>query len=84
MLTDSVVSSMQGEPRATHDVDVVVAIDVGDGGKVVAAFPPPRFYLDAEGAKESVRSGSTFNLVDAADGGHDLLQAPLGAALRRE
>jgi hypothetical protein len=69
MLTGSVVSSMQGEPRATHDVDVVVALDVSDVERVVAAFPPPRFYLDAEDAKESVRMGSMFNLVDAADGG---------------
>ena len=69
MLTGSVVSSMQGEPRATHDVDVVVAIGVGDVERVVAAFPPPRFYLDAEDARESVRRGSMFNLVDAADGG---------------
>jgi hypothetical protein len=25
MITGSVVSSLQGEPRATHDIDVVVA-----------------------------------------------------------
>jgi hypothetical protein len=49
MLTGSVVSSMQGEPRATHNVDVIVSlraeeairhgsmfdlIGAGDGGKV--------------------------------------------------
>ena len=26
MLTGSVVSSLQGEPRSTHDIDIVVAI----------------------------------------------------------
>ena len=30
MLTGSVVSSMQGEPRATHDIDVIVSLRAED------------------------------------------------------
>ncbi len=28
MLTGSVVSSLQGEPRSTHDIDIVVTIEL--------------------------------------------------------
>ena len=42
MLTGSVVSSMQGEPR---------------------------YYLDPEDARDSIRRATMFNLVDAGDGG---------------
>ena len=69
MLTGSVVSSMQGEPRATHDIDVVVAMQGADVERILPVFPPPRYYLDAEDARESIRRASMFNLVDAADGG---------------
>jgi len=69
MLTGSVVSSMQGEPRATHDIDVIVEMQGSDVERLQAAFPPPRYYLDPEDARESIRCTTMFNLVDARDGG---------------
>jgi hypothetical protein len=69
MLTGSVVSSMQGEPRATHDIDVIVSLRAEDIDRVAAAFPPPRYYLDRLDAEEAIRHGSMFNLIDAGDGG---------------
>ncbi|MCH7683734.1 MAG: hypothetical protein IIB35_08510 [Gemmatimonadetes bacterium] len=45
MLTGSFVSSLQGEPRATHDIDVVVAMNETAVRTLVDAFPPPEFYL---------------------------------------
>ena len=49
MVSGSIASSLQGEPRATHDIDIVVAIrapasDVAR--QLKAAFPEPDFYLD--------------------------------------
>jgi hypothetical protein len=41
MLTGSVVSSLQGEPRSTHDIDIVVLIEPGEIPNLTAAFPPP-------------------------------------------
>ncbi len=41
ILTGSLASSLQGEPRATHDVDIVVAIQKSDVKKLVESFPPP-------------------------------------------
>ena len=69
MLTGSVVSSMQGEPRATHDIDVIVAMQGADVERILPVFPPPRYYLDPEAARESIRRATMFNLVDAEDGG---------------
>jgi hypothetical protein len=45
MVTGSIVSSLQGEPRATHDIDIVVQIQVSSIRALIAAFQPPRFYL---------------------------------------
>ena len=46
MVTGSVVSSLQGEPRSTHDIDFVVSVEQETANKLANAFPPPAFYLD--------------------------------------
>ena len=48
MITGSVVSSLQGEPRSTHDIDMVIAIQKSVAKRLVEAFPPPDFYLDQD------------------------------------
>ena len=37
LVTGSVASSLQGEPRSTHDIDLVVAIERSDAKKLVKA-----------------------------------------------
>lgn len=44
MITGSVASSLQGEPRATHDLDVVVEIDESSVRALLAA----RIQAEAE------------------------------------
>ena len=68
MVTGSVASSLQGEPRSTHDIDLVVAIREADIGPLVKAFPPPAYYLDAESIREAIAHRSMFNLLDVAEG----------------
>ena len=69
MLTGSLVSSLQGDPRSTHDIDLVVAISSADGAaSIAAAFPPPRFYLDEAAARTAIARGDMFNLLDADTG----------------
>jgi hypothetical protein len=46
MLTGSYVSSMQGYPRSTHDIDIVVMIDASKIPTLKDAFAGPGFYLD--------------------------------------
>src|SRR5690349_12910210 len=68
MITGSVVSSLQGEPRATHDIDVVVAIQNASIPRLLAAFPPPVYYLDADGLRDALKSGQMVNLIDTQGG----------------
>ena len=71
MLTGSLVSSLQGEPRSTHDIDLVVAVPPpGDAfaQQLAAAFPSPAFHLNQESVKAAVRSRESFNLIDASEG----------------
>jgi hypothetical protein len=68
MITGSVVSSLQGEPRATHDIDVVIDIDVRRVAALVEAFPSPQFYVSEEAAYEALATGGMFNLLEVAEG----------------
>jgi ornithine cyclodeaminase/alanine dehydrogenase-like protein (mu-crystallin family) len=45
MITGSLVSSIQGEPRATHDVDIVVNITSAAIPALMKTFLPPDYYL---------------------------------------
>jgi len=71
MITGSVASSLQGEPRATHDIDVVVAVPA-DAAPVAAglkaAFPEPDFYLDEAAVRDAIVARGMFNLIDAREG----------------
>jgi len=71
MITGSIASSFQGEPRSTHDIDLVVAIEKWQAPKLVAAFPPPDFYLDQRSVLEAMAGPpgqSMFNLIDLKSG----------------
>jgi hypothetical protein len=71
MLTGSLVSSLQGEPRATHDTDIVIALKLEDERAMhalKAAFPEPAFYLDDEAMRAATRSRQMFNLIDTHSG----------------
>lgn len=68
MITGSIASSLQGEPRATHDLDVVVQIRDADVPAVLAAFPQPRFYVDREAILEAIRTAGMFNVIDVTEG----------------
>jgi len=45
MITGSVASSLQGEPRSTHDIDIVVAIKPSSIDEFKKEFAEPEFYL---------------------------------------
>ncbi len=72
MLTGSVVSSLQGEPRATHDIDIVIAVrgPARDAARALkTAFPEPDFYLDEEAARAAIAARAMFNLIETREGG---------------
>jgi hypothetical protein len=68
MLTGSLVSSLQGDPRATHDIDLVVELSVGAAQSLAAEFPPPRYYLDEQSVRQAIVRRDMFNLLDADTG----------------
>ena len=68
MVTGSVASSLQGEPRSTHDIDLVVDIHLTDIQTLLQAFPPPDFYLDEEMIGDAIRHSGMFNLIDVKGG----------------
>jgi hypothetical protein len=69
MITGSTVSSIQGEARSTHDIDVVVGILPTAIPTFLAGFPPPRFYLEADAIRDALTHTSSFNVLDADSGG---------------
>ena len=71
MVSGSVAVTVFGEPRLTHDVDIVVFLEDADIARLSAAYPQPEFYLPpaeviaVEKARE--RRGH-FNVIHAASG----------------
>ncbi|OFY62367.1 MAG: hypothetical protein A3H98_03330 [Bacteroidetes bacterium RIFCSPLOWO2_02_FULL_36_8] len=68
MLTGSVVSSLYGEPRASHDIDFIVAINQKNISKLIEAFPENLFYLNKESIKEAIETEGMFNIIDINEG----------------
>lgn len=68
VLTGSIVSSLQGEPRATHDIDLVIEVDVRAVDKLSDAFGAPRYFFDGIAAREALAHLGMFNLLDTSTG----------------
>lgn len=68
MVTGSVASSLQGEPRATHDLDVVVSIRPQDVPAFLRHFGRPQFYIDEHAILEAIETGGMFNAINLEDG----------------
>jgi hypothetical protein len=68
MVTGSYASSLQGEPRLTHDIDLVVSIPPGAVGKLTAHFPTPEFHLDAGQMEAAIRDRTMFSLLHVSEG----------------
>ncbi|MEX0601629.1 MAG: hypothetical protein WD423_00745 [Rhodothermales bacterium] len=68
MITGSIASSLQGEPRSTHVIDLVVAMYSSDVDGLVNAFPTPDFYIDVTAARDAIAHDSMFNLIDVREG----------------
>ena len=68
MVTGSIVSSLQGEPRLTHDIDIVVSIQEKNIEKLINHFPSPQYYLDEISIVDAIRTKHFFNLIDKKSG----------------
>lgn len=68
MLTGSHASSLQGEARATHDIDFVVQLTGEAGQRLVQAFKADRYYLSETAVYDAIRSQRMFNLLETTTG----------------
>lgn len=68
MLTGSFASSLHGEPRLSHDIDLVVDITLPAIPALVRRFPAPDFFLDEASARAAVSGRDMFNLLSVPDG----------------
>jgi hypothetical protein len=68
MLTGSIVSSMQGEPRLTHDIDLVVSCTELNSYPLKEVFAEPRYYLDTDSIRQAIASEGLFNIIDTDTG----------------
>jgi len=64
MITGSVVSSLQGQPRSTHDIDIVIAIQKSKAHELITMFPSPDFYLEEHSILDAISMQGMFNLID--------------------
>ena len=68
MAIGSIVSSMQGEPRATHDIDIVVNLPRSKAFALAGAFLPPDYYFDPDAVLEAISTKGMANLIDNRSG----------------
>ena len=68
MLTGSIASSLQGEPRSTHDIDIVIDIQKTSVKELVEVFPPPDYYLDENSVLNAINNRGMFNLINVKEG----------------
>lgn len=68
MLTGSYASSLQGQPRATHDIDFVVNLEARQISRLLAAFPEDRYYFSEDAIELAVQDRAMFNVLDVQEG----------------
>lgn len=68
MLTGSFASSYHGAPRATQDIDLVIAATPDQIRRLVALLPPAEYYVSEEAALDACARESQFNIVDLDTG----------------
>jgi hypothetical protein len=71
VVTGSVASSSYGEPRFTHDIDLILSLPAASIDRLWKAFPADAFYCPpTEALRQEVKreSGGHFNLVHHESG----------------
>ena len=68
MLTGSFASAYHGAPRATQDLDFVIAATATQLRQLTASLPAAEFYVDPDTALEALAAESQFNVIDLETG----------------
>src|SRR5262245_46688920 len=67
-ITGSLASIAWGEPRATYDADVLVALRATDVTALQRAFPVPDWYLEASAVTDAINGTGEFNAIQGTTG----------------
>jgi hypothetical protein len=62
MLTGSMAMNYYAQPRMTRDIDLVVALEPDDAGRMVKFFHPD-YYVSLEAVTGAIAQQSLFNLI---------------------
>ena len=70
LVSGSVAAMLYGEPRVTHDIDMVVFLRPHDIARLPEAYPAPEFYLPPPEviAAEAARERGQFNVIHSDSG----------------
>lgn len=68
LVTGSIASAAYGEPRLTNDIDIVAAIGPQHIAPLVAAFPEPEYYIDAEMIRGAIQRQGQFKIIHPCSG----------------
>lgn len=68
MIAGSLGSSFYGWPRATQDVDVVIAPSEDQLERLIALLDQEGYYVSQDAARDALRRRTTFNVIDIAAG----------------
>jgi hypothetical protein len=68
MVVGSFASAAYGEPRLTHDIDIVVQLGMENVDRLCEAFPAPEFYVSPSAARDAVLQRGQFNVIHPASG----------------
>lgn len=68
MVTGSIASGLYGEPRATHDIDLVTDLPKEKIDRLASCFASPSFFLQKESLLQAVENGTMFNLLSVDEG----------------
>lgn len=52
----------------THDIDLVVELKPANIPALIAAFPPPDFYVSESAMRDAIAHQGMFNVLSTADG----------------
>ena len=68
MLTGSFASAYHGAPRATQDLDFVIAATASQLRQLTASLPKAEYYVNPDTALKALASESQFNVIDLETG----------------
>jgi hypothetical protein len=68
MLTGSFAGSFHGVPRASNDIDIVIAPGADGLRKLDVLLPRDEYYFDLESAEDAMARRSQFNIIELTTG----------------